>query len=299
MEQKDNSEQQVSRRRFIESVATAGAGLVVAQAAVGAVAKKPAIKKPAPARKPTPAATTPAPKPKEQEVRVGIIGPGNEGRDLLVQCLLIPGIRFVAVCDIWPYSQHYAAGILRAYGQHVNVYTDYQDMLDKEKSMDAVIIATPDWMHSEITVACLKSGKHVYCEKEMSNTVEGARQMVLAQRQTGKLLQIGHQRRSNPRYEHVFNLITKDKTCGRMTHTYVGPRPRSLTRPHSLTMGTTPWNGFATGGGIGNSPGAHWGTWDHIKSTSSTGSCKPTPRRCWALVARTIQTAGESGSTTP
>ena len=61
-------------------------------------------------------------------------------------------------------------------------------MLDKEKDLQAVIIATPDFWHSEQTVACLKKGLHVYCEKEMSNTLEGARKMVLAAKETGKLL---------------------------------------------------------------------------------------------------------------
>ena len=53
-------------------------------------------------------------------------------------------------------------------------------MLDKEKELDAVIIATPDFWHAQHTIDCLKAGKHVYCEKEMSNTLEGARSMVLA-----------------------------------------------------------------------------------------------------------------------
>ena len=49
-------------------------------------------------------------------------------------------------------------------------------MLDKEKELDAVVIATPDFWHAPHTVDCLEAGKHVYCEKEMSNTLEGARQ---------------------------------------------------------------------------------------------------------------------------
>jgi predicted dehydrogenase len=56
----------------------------------------------------------------------------------------------------------------------------------------------------------LKAGLHVYCEKEMSNTLEGARRMVQAARETGKLLQIGHQRRSNPRYIHCYEKIIQD-----------------------------------------------------------------------------------------
>ena len=57
----------------------------------------------------------------------------------------------------------------------------------------------------------------MYCEKEMSNTPEGARSMVLAQRESGKLLQIGHQRRSNPRYLHCYHkLLGEAKLLGRI-----------------------------------------------------------------------------------
>ncbi len=93
-------------------------------------------------------------------------------------------------------------------------------MLAQEKDLDAVIIATPDWLHSPITIACLEAGLHVYCEKEMTNDIEDARKMVLAQRKSGKLLQIGHQRRSNPRYWAVNNLIHKDKIAGNLTHVF-------------------------------------------------------------------------------
>ena len=90
-------------------------------------------------------------------------------------------------------------------------------MLDKEKELDAVVIATPDFWHAQHAVDCLKAGKHVYCEKEMSNTLEGARAMVAAARETGKLLQIGHQRRSNPRYLHCYEkLLGEAKLLGRI-----------------------------------------------------------------------------------
>ena len=99
----------------------------------------------------------------------------------------------------------------------MNGYADYREMLDKEKAIDAVIIATPDFWHAQHTIDCLKAGKHVYCEKEMSNTLEGARSMVAAARETGKLLQIGHQRRSNPRYIHCYQkLLGEAKLLGRI-----------------------------------------------------------------------------------
>jgi len=91
-------------------------------------------------------------------------------------------------------------------------------MLDKEKDLDAVIIATPDFWHSEHTVACLEAGLNVYCEKEMSNTLEGARKMLDAAKKSGKLLQIGHQRRSNPRYIHCYEkLINGAKLLNKIT----------------------------------------------------------------------------------
>ena len=157
---------------------------------------------------------------RDELARVAIIGSGSQGRNLLLNCLKIPGIRFVAVCDIWPYSRRYAINTLKKYDQVVNGYEDYREMLDKEKHLDAVIVATPDWMHAEHTIACLKAGKHVYCEKEMANTTQSAQEMVRAMRETGKLLQIGHQRRSNPRYWHALKMIEKDKILGRVTHCY-------------------------------------------------------------------------------
>ncbi|MFQ5807669.1 MAG: Gfo/Idh/MocA family oxidoreductase [Phycisphaerae bacterium] len=154
------------------------------------------------------------------DLKIAIVGFGSQGYALVTFCLKIPGVRFVAVCDIWPYRQRYASNLLKKYDQPVNVYEDYRAMLDKERELDAVIVATPDWVHAEHTIACLHAGQHVYCEKEMSNTIETARQMVLAARETGKLLQIGHQRRSSPRYWHALKMIEKDKILGRITHTY-------------------------------------------------------------------------------
>src|SRR5690606_33629455 len=67
-------------------------------------------------------------------------------------------------------------------------------------------------------IASMEAGHHVYCEKEMSNSLVKAREMVLAARRTGKLLQIGHQRRSNPRYIHAIDkLIHEANLFGRVT----------------------------------------------------------------------------------
>lgn len=203
----DNKGKRMDRRDFIQGLATVPVlgvfGAALYQQASQGKTKKQTV---------TSAANV-------SDLNVAILGAGAQGQVLLNACLKIPGLRFKAVCDIWTeYNQKRVYRMLKKYGHEANCYVDYQDMLANEKDLDAVIIATPDFWHSEHTVACLNAGLHVYCEKEMSNTLEGAQKMVEAARKTGKLLQIGHQRRSNPRYLHVYNhLIREAGLLGRIT----------------------------------------------------------------------------------
>lgn len=183
-----------SRRGFLKTGFTAG-GMVLAA---------PAIIK----------AQTPS-----DTLNVALIGVGSQGRVLLDSLLNIEGLNFQAVCDIWELSRRYGVNRLKKAGFNPNGYEDIEDLLAKETGLDAVIIATPDFWHAPHTNMCLKAGLHVYCEKMMAHTIEAARSMVVAQRESGKLLQIGHQRRSNPRYQHALNnIINKAKIPGRITN---------------------------------------------------------------------------------
>jgi len=186
----------IDRREFLRSTTALGAGLVLAPKSFGQATGS-----------------------KTDDINVALLGAGAQGQVLLNACLKIPGVRFKAVCDIWTaYNQKRVSRLLKKYRHEHNTYVDYQEMLDKEKDLDAVLIATPDFWHAEHTIACLKAGLDVYCEKEMSNTLEGARKMVQAAKETGKLLQIGHQRRSNPRYIHCCERLIKEaKILGRIT----------------------------------------------------------------------------------
>jgi predicted dehydrogenase len=154
------------------------------------------------------------------DIQVAIIGAGRHGRDLTNYALDIPGVRFRAVCDIWPYAQRYAAALLKRRGHPVNAYEDHREMLAREKDLQAAIIATPDSFHAEQAVACLDAGLHVFLEKEMHNTIEGARQVVQAARRTRKLCQVGRQHRSNPRYHLALKYIDQNKALGRITNVW-------------------------------------------------------------------------------
>jgi predicted dehydrogenase len=158
-----------------------------------------------------------------EAVNVGIIGTGAQGMVLLRDALAIPGVRLRCVCDIWGYSQKYAAGTIRKAGQDAPaVFEDYREMLAAGRKLDlgAVIVATPDWVHAEQAVAAMKAGLHVYCEKEMSNLLGGAAAIAQTARQTGRLCQIGHQRRSNPLYQFALEMIAQETICGRLTTCY-------------------------------------------------------------------------------
>jgi len=178
-----------TRRDFLKTSAVAGTGLMVAPW-VKSLGQKSSV---------------------SNDINVALIGTGAEGQVLINACLKIPNIKFKAVCDIWEdYNLKRAYRLLKKYGHELNAYVDYREMLAKEKDLDAVIVATPDFWHARHAIDSMEAGLHVYCEKEMSNTLEGAKQIVKAAHRTGKIVQIGHQRRSNPFYLHSYNNLIKD-----------------------------------------------------------------------------------------
>lgn len=189
----------ITRREFIGASAAAGAGLLLTSCSPDS---KTATNKASVLNK----------------INIALIGCGAQGQVLLESLQVIEGIRLVAVADVWDYNLKSNVRRLKDNGFDVKGYRDYEELLANEKDLQAVIVAVPDFWHAPVTNACLKAGLHVYCEKMMSNTIEGARSMVATMRETGKLLQIGHQRRSNPRYVFALNRLVHDgQICGRLT----------------------------------------------------------------------------------
>lgn len=202
-----------SRRTFLRSSAILGAATAATSASAGPLdrtAIRQAWKPLRPGR----------------DLQIALVGCGEQGNALLTAIeriednKLVPHIR--AIVDIDRTKANELAGRAAAAGHQATQYYDIDTLLEKDgKNLHAVILAVPDWIHHELTIKCLRFGLHVYCEKMMSNRIDTARAMVLAQRETGKLLQIGHQRRSSPRYLALRNnIIAKHQGLGRMTHAY-------------------------------------------------------------------------------
>lgn len=153
------------------------------------------------------------------DIRVGFIGCGKQHEVLFNAMVNIPGIRYVAACDIMRERLKRTVGtVYKRFGYRPTHYADAGEMLANEE-LDAVFVATPDFWHAPHTIMALEAGCHVYCEKMMSNTIDGARSMVHAAEKSGKLCQIGHQRRSNPRYRFTYNeLIKKHNVTGQIVN---------------------------------------------------------------------------------
>jgi len=118
------------------------------------------------------------------------IGVGGQGRGNLRQC---KGENIMALCDV---DSAYAARTFRMFPD-AKVYKDYRVMFDKEKDIDAVVIATPDHTHAVITMEAMRRGKHVYCQKPLTHTVYESRQIALAAKKYGVVTQMGNQGHSS------------------------------------------------------------------------------------------------------
>ncbi len=124
-------------------------------------------------------------------LRAGIIGSGGRGRFLTAEAKEI-GVEVSAVCDV--YEPNLKAG-LDAASTGAAAYRDYRRLLD-DKSLEAVFIATPDHWHAQMTIDAVEAGKDVYVEKPLAHTIEDGFRMIEAVRRTGRIVQLGTQRRS-------------------------------------------------------------------------------------------------------
>jgi predicted dehydrogenase len=124
--------------------------------------------------------------PPSEKLNLGFIGAGGRGADNLEN---LKDQNVAALCDVdWERAQP-------TFEQYPKVarYRDFRVMLERERSLDAVVISTPDHTHAVATLAALAAGKHVYCEKPLTRTVKEARRVAEAARTTRVATQMGNQ----------------------------------------------------------------------------------------------------------
>ncbi|MEK7674604.1 MAG: Gfo/Idh/MocA family oxidoreductase [Verrucomicrobiota bacterium] len=124
--------------------------------------------------------------PPSDKLNIAVIGAGGRGVDD------IEGVKsqnIVALCDV---DERSAAGTIKRFPD-AKRYADFRVMLEKEKSIDAVVVATPDHTHAVASMAAIKLGKHVYCEKPLTRTVREARALAKAAAEAKVATQMGNQ----------------------------------------------------------------------------------------------------------
>lgn len=196
-----------SRREFLKKTSVAAAGLAGLQS-FGA----PAIGKVLGAN---------------DKIRVGFIGIGNRGSQLLQGFLLQKDVQVAAFSDVYePYlfrdRSKVSQKIFDSIGQgrvprmdetlskNIARYTDFRKLLE-QKDLDAVCIATPDHWHAVQTIMACQAGLDVYCEKPLTNTIHEGRQMVNAAKKFNRIVQVGLHRRASTGYHEIHKVIQSGK----------------------------------------------------------------------------------------
>ena len=132
------------------------------------------------------------------EIRVGIIGVGGRGSNLLRRIIRSPGVKLVAICDIDPEAMARAKQTSAEHNPDSDTYTEFRELLDR-KDIDAVFVATPVNLHKEMAMVALEVHKHLYLEKPMGRTKEDVAAVMRASQTSRGLLQLGFQLRYDPR----------------------------------------------------------------------------------------------------
>ena len=143
------------------------------------------------------------------KLNVAFIGMGGQIQGHVSRILEL-GHNVAALCDvdagqIAGSQKRHGAGAARA-----AAYEDYRILLEKEKSLDAVVIATPDHWHAPICRAAMQAGKHVYCEKPLTHTISEARQLREMSKAAKVITQTGNQGSASPNLRRSMELIAAD-----------------------------------------------------------------------------------------
>ena len=138
-------------------------------------------------------------------MRVAIVGVGGMGTTHFNIHRDMEGTTLVAACDLM-LDQLKA----KAEGLSINLYSDYYEMLEREKP-DVVDVSTPTYLHAEHAIAAMRAGAHVICEKPMALTRDEAEEIIKVSKETGKLFMAAHVLRFMGPYAYLSDVIKSGK----------------------------------------------------------------------------------------
>lgn len=134
-------------------------------------------------------AAAPSPATANDRIQVGVIGAGARSHELMQALMTVPGAQIVGVADA--YKGRIERTIERV-GAGVKPYPSFKDIISA-KSIDAVIVATPDHWHKSIVIQAIEAGKDVYCEKPLTYTAAEGMEIVHAAAKANRIVQVGSQ----------------------------------------------------------------------------------------------------------
>jgi predicted dehydrogenase len=141
-----------------------------------------------------------------EKIVIGLIGPGGMGSNHLRALLAYPNVEVAYVCDADEKRMNAGAAEAGKSGKPPKAVKDMRRILE-DRSVDAVLIATPDHWHSPATLLALDAGKHVYVEKPMSHNIREGRLVTDAARRAKRIVQVGTQSRSAPHLKRAMDLL--------------------------------------------------------------------------------------------
>jgi predicted dehydrogenase len=182
-------------------------------------------------------------------VRLGIIGPGARGQELMKEFLKVPNIEFVAAADVYTRRHEEATKLAPT----AKTFADHRRLLDL-KDLDAVIVATPLHCHARHFLDTLAAGKDLYCEKTMTWNIAEAEACLEAAKKSNRVAGIGLQHQSSGDLVDAKQWL-KDGLVGKVTHVeswMSRNTPRGKGQwvrqiPADCTAGNVQWDAFLNG----------------------------------------------------